>query len=80
VDEVLDGPAALDGMVREFTAVLAARSGVTQRAVKETIARILDGVTHDDDAHARLRDSALASSDYAEGVRAFLERRPPSFG
>lgn len=80
VDEVCDDPAALDAAVREFTALLAARSGVTQRAVKETIARIMDGATHDDESHAQLRGSALASPDYAEGVRAFLERRPPVFG
>ena len=79
-DEVFADPAALDAGVREFTALLAARSGVTQRGVKETIARILDGATHDDAAHAELRAAALASPDYAEGVRAFLERRPPVFG
>ncbi len=79
VDEVFSDPAALDAGVREFTALLAARSGVTQRAVKETIGRIMDGVTHDDESHAQLRESALASPDYAEGVRAFLERRPPNF-
>lgn len=79
VDEVYGDPAALDAAVRDFTALLAARSGVTQRAVKETIARIMDGVTHDDRSHAQLRESALASPDYAEGVRAFLERRPPAF-
>ena len=79
-DEVFADPAALDAGVREFTALLAARSGVTQRAVKETIGRILDGATHDDAAHAELRAAALASPDYAEGVRAFLERRPPVFG
>jgi len=77
VDEVHDD---LDLAVREFTALLAARSGVTQRAVKETVARILDGVTADDEAHAALRASALGSPDYAEGVRAFLEHRPPAFG
>jgi enoyl-CoA hydratase/carnithine racemase len=77
VDEVHDD---LDAAVAEFTALLASRSGVTQRAVKQTIARILDGVTHDDEPHARLRAAALASPDYAEGVRAFLERRPPRFG
>ena len=77
VDEVDDD---VDAAVRDFAAILAARSGVTQRAVKETVARILDGVTADDDAHAALRDAALASPDYAEGVRAFLERRPPKFG
>jgi len=80
VDEVFADPPALDAGVREFTALLAARSGVTQRAVKETIARIMDGTTHDDDSHAQLRESALDSPDYAEGVRAFLERRPPVFG
>ena len=79
VDEVLADPVALDAAVREFTALLAARSGVTQRAVKETVARILDGTVHDE-SHARLRESALNSPDYAEGVRAFLERRPPVFG
>lgn len=78
-DEVYADPAALDAGVREFTALLAARSGVTQRAVKETIARIMDGATHDDESHAQLRESALASPDYAEGVRAFLEHRPPAF-
>lgn len=76
VDELADD---LDRAVREFTAVLASRSGVTQRAVKQTVARILDGVTTDDEAHAELRASALAAPDYAEGIRAFLERRPPAF-
>lgn len=80
VDEVFDGPAALDEGVREFAALLASRSAVTQRAVKETVARILDGASSDDESHAALRAAALASPDYAEGVRAFLERRPPNFG
>jgi enoyl-CoA hydratase/carnithine racemase len=66
--------------VADFAAILAARSSVTQRAAKQTVARILDGATADDDAQAALRDAALASPDYAEGVRAFLERRPPKFG
>jgi enoyl-CoA hydratase/carnithine racemase len=77
VDEVCPD---LDKAVSEFTALLTARSGVTQRAVKETVARILDGTTRDDESHAALRVSALDSPDYAEGVRAFLERRPPAFG
>jgi len=76
-DEVHDD---VDGAVAALTATLAARSGVTQRAAKLAVARILDGVTADDDTHAALREAALASPDYAEGVRAFLERRPPEFG
>jgi enoyl-CoA hydratase/carnithine racemase len=79
-DEVFPDPAALDTGVRDFTDLLAARSGVTQRAVKVTVARILDGTTRDDEVQAELRAAALASPDYAEGVRAFLERRPPAFG
>ena len=77
VDEVDDD---VDAAVGDFAEILAARSGVTQRAVKQTVARILDGATADDDAQAALRDAALASPDYTEGVRAFLERRPPKFG
>ena len=77
VDEVDDD---VDAAVSEFAELLATRSGVTQRAAKQTIARLLDGVTADDDAQAALRDASLASPDYAEGVRAFLERRPPKFG
>jgi enoyl-CoA hydratase/carnithine racemase len=80
VDEVFADPAALDAGVRDLTALLEARSGVTQRAAKQAVARIMDGVTHDDAAHAALREAALESPDYAEGVRAFLERRPPAFG
>ena len=77
VDEVDDD---VDAAVSEFAELLATRSGITQRAAKQTIARILDGATADDDAQAALRDAALASPDYAEGVSAFLERRPPKFG
>jgi enoyl-CoA hydratase/carnithine racemase len=77
VDEVDDD---VDAAVADFAELLATRSGVTQRAAKQTVARILDGATADDDAQAALRDAALASPDYAEGVRAFLERRPPKFG
>ena len=80
VDEVFPDPDALDAGVHAFTALLGSRSGVTQRAAKQTIARILDGADRDDAAHAALQAAALDSPDYAEGVRAFLERRPPVFG
>jgi enoyl-CoA hydratase/carnithine racemase len=76
IDEVADD---LDEAVSGFTALLATRAPATQRAVKEAVRRILDGVSHDDAEHAALRDAALAGPDYAEGVRAFLERRSPRF-
>ena len=68
------------GAVAELAATLAARSGVTQRAVKLTVDRILDGVSTDDDTHAALREAALASPDYAEGVRSPSSAAPPVFG
>lgn len=77
LDEVAED---IDKAVAEFTALLATRSPVTQRAVKTTVHRVLHGVTRDDAEHAALREAALASPDYAEGVRAFGERRPPRFG
>jgi enoyl-CoA hydratase/carnithine racemase len=76
VDEVCSD---LEDAVASFTALLGSRSAVTQRAVKETVRRITDGVTRDDAEHAALRAAGLSAPDYAEGVRAFLERRPPVF-
>lgn len=69
-----------DKAVAEFAALLATRAPLTRRAVKVTVGRILDGVTHEDAAHRALRGAALADPGYAEGARAFLERRPPRFG
>jgi enoyl-CoA hydratase/carnithine racemase len=71
VDEVLPGD-ELDKRVAEFTLVLAARSLLTQAAAKE----FANGRT-DRDAH--WAEQARGSGDTAEGVAAFLERRPPRF-
>ncbi|MER5996537.1 MULTISPECIES: enoyl-CoA hydratase/isomerase family protein [Streptomyces] len=71
VDEVLPG-GELEKRVAEFTRVLASRSQLTQAAAKE----FADGRT-DRDAHWDAQ--ARGSGDTAEGVAAFLERRPPRF-
>ena len=49
------------------------------RGAKALIERIIDG-RHDEDAEVHeLYDQAVLSADYAEGVAAFLAKRPPRF-
>ncbi|MFF2129716.1 enoyl-CoA hydratase/isomerase family protein [Streptomyces olivochromogenes] len=71
VDEVLP-EGELDKRVGEFTRVLAARSLLTQASAKE----FAQGRT---DRDAYWAEQARGSDDTAEGVAAFLERRPPRF-
>jgi enoyl-CoA hydratase/carnithine racemase len=54
-------------------------SGDSQRWVKATIRRILDGATDDDEASMALFDQAFTGPDFQEGVAAFLARRKPDF-
>ncbi|MFG3661733.1 enoyl-CoA hydratase/isomerase family protein [Streptomyces sp. NPDC047706] len=71
VDEVLP-EGELGKRVSEFTRILASRSQLTQAAAKE----FADGRA-DRDAH--WAELARGNADTAEGVAAFLERRPPHF-
>ncbi|MBF8193817.1 enoyl-CoA hydratase/isomerase family protein [Nonomuraea sp. K274] len=78
VDEVT----ATDELERhtyEFAELLTTRAQYSVRAAKEIIGRIVDGQTEDDEETAALRNSSFDTDDYAEGVRAFLAKRPPSF-
>ncbi|MFE2169299.1 enoyl-CoA hydratase/isomerase family protein [Streptomyces sp. NPDC059447] len=62
----------LDKRVAEFARILASRSQLTQAAAKE----FADGRTDRED---HWEAQAAGSDDTAEGVAAFLERRPPVF-
>ncbi len=77
VEEVWDG-GQLDARVKEFGAVLAGRSQLTQAAAKEFTAMAVTGRT-DPQRLAHWDRQARDSRDRAEGVAAFLERRAPRF-
>lgn len=78
VDEV-HAPDAIEDRVRAYTATLAERSLLTQCAVKEMVAAVVDGGEVDPSLARTWEREAQAGADVAEGVRAFLERRPPRF-
>ncbi|WP_424211005.1 enoyl-CoA hydratase/isomerase family protein [Streptomyces sp. BI20] len=77
VDELLPAE-ALDARVAAFTATLAARSRLTQAAVKEFLAADADpaGLAAREAAWTREADRV---GETAEGVAAFLDRRAPRF-
>ena len=77
VDRVVD-PADLETEVHRFAAVLASRSALTQRAVKEVV-RALEGGGDGAAEAARWYRETVSCGELAEGVAAFAERRPPRF-
>jgi enoyl-CoA hydratase/carnithine racemase len=77
-DEVV-AAGELASVTYEFAELLCSRAQFTVRAVKEIVRRIVAGQTQEDDATRELRNSSFDTDDYAEGVRAFLEKRAPEF-
>lgn len=58
---------------------MASRAQVSVRGAKTIITRITEGHTAEDETVQALYEASVTSTDYAEGVQAFLEKRPPSF-
>ncbi|WP_019633516.1 enoyl-CoA hydratase/isomerase family protein [Actinomadura atramentaria] len=77
LDEIVPAE-GLAARIAAFTATLASRSLLTQRATKEIVDALAAGEPHAERV-AYWRDEAEAGADAAEGVRAFLDRRAPAF-
>lgn len=58
---------------------VAARAAVTVRAAKALIGRVVDGHRGEDEVAHALYEESYGSPEYAEGVAAFLAKRPPDF-
>jgi enoyl-CoA hydratase len=73
-------PGDLDTLLGEYTSALAANAPLTIRAAKAVIAELLktDGEFDADTCQALIR-GCFESDDYAEGRRAFMEKRQPVF-
>lgn len=68
----------LDARAKGLAETITSRSQVSLRGAKTIITKIADG-EHEDESVRALYNDAVHSTDYAEGVRAFLEKRSPSF-
>ena len=69
----------LGAAVATFADQVRAASGVSQRASKAIVARILAGATDDTPDTSAGFDAAFESADFAEGAAAFLAKRAPVF-
>lgn len=65
--------------VGAFAEVLCSRSQASIRGMNRIIGKILAGLPDSDAEVEAIRSAAIHGEDYAEGVAAFLERRPPRF-
>ncbi|QBI56280.1 enoyl-CoA hydratase-related protein [Streptomonospora litoralis] len=72
-------PGDLAEEVYGFAELVSGRAQYSVRAAKDIVRRIVAGQRRDDAETTELRNASFDTEDYAEGVRAFLEKRAPEF-
>jgi enoyl-CoA hydratase/carnithine racemase len=77
-DELVE-PEELETYTYDFAEVITTRAQFSVRMGKEMVRRVIAGQVDDDQATLEIRNSSFDTEDYAEGVRAFLAKRPPEF-
>lgn len=71
--------AELEAATYEFAELITTRAQFSVRAAKTMVGKVVAGQVLDDEATLELRNSSFDTEDFAEGVRSFLEKRPPRF-
>jgi len=77
-DEVVDAD-ELEELTYGFAETVCSRAQFSVRAGKVMADKVVAGQVRDDEATLDLRNSSFDTEDFAEGVRAFMAKRPPSF-
>lgn len=77
-DELAE-PERLRELTYDFATTVTSRAQLSVRASKQMVRRVVDGQVFDDEETVHIRNSSFDTKDYAEGVRAFLAKRPPRF-
>jgi enoyl-CoA hydratase/carnithine racemase len=77
-DEVT-GTDDLARLTYDFAELVTTRAQFSVRQGKQMVRRVVAGQRSDDEETRAIRNSSFDTADYAEGVRSFLEKRPPRF-
>jgi enoyl-CoA hydratase/carnithine racemase len=69
----------LEKATYDFAELITTRAQFSVRAGKVMVKKVVAGQVRDDEATTDLRNSSFDTEDFTEGVRSFMEKRPPRF-